>query len=87
MRAGELLAHLPSLNAIYPQEGLTALIERKRTGHEREPMSAGDVAHHRPRIEALQARLEQEQQASPLPAETPVRPAIDALLRRLRAGR
>jgi hypothetical protein len=78
MRSGEVLAHLPSLNELYPQAGVAELIERKRCGREHDLLPTDEVDTHGSRVAALQARLDQEQQSSHLPHEPTARPALDA---------
>lgn len=84
MRTGTIEANLPRLNATARLSYVDELIERKRSGCEKEPLSQADVQFHQAEYERLVAELEAAQKASSLPERPKAGAALNDLLIRLR---
>lgn len=84
LRSGEIEANLTALNQEYAVAGLEALIERKRAGHEKGVLAAGEAASHRPLLDALQAQLAEAFESSQLPDEVTSFDALDDFVVRAR---
>ena len=84
MRTGTIEANLPRLNAAARLSYLDELIERKRSGCEKEPLSQADLRFHQSEYERLVAELEAAQEASFLPERPRAGAALNDLLIRLR---
>lgn len=84
MRTGELVAHLPTLQATYGLSYLEELIARKQTGTEHGTLEAPELGHYRAEVERLRAALEQAHLESRLPDRPSAWGALDDLLIRLR---
>jgi uncharacterized protein len=84
MRTGEVEANLVRLNEGARLSHVDDLIARKLAGPEAAVLAEGDVAFHRREYERLQAELEAAHRDSSLPEGPTARPALNALLVRLR---
>jgi predicted nucleotidyltransferase len=87
MRTGEVEANLVRLNAEFRLPYVDELIAAKLGGPEKGTLEDADVEIHRREYERLRAVLQAAFEASPLPEGPTARPALDALLVRLRLGR
>lgn len=88
MRSGLVEANLEHLLTEYPQEGVMDLIQRKRTGCEKETLTPAEAAAHTHAKTQLEARLtaaRDQSQLREVPEES-TRQALQALLIRLRLG-
>lgn len=86
MRSGEVEANLETLLGEYPQPGVSDLIERKRTGKEKETLTPSESAGHETAKLRLESLLREERDRSRL-RELPdgaVREGLNDLLIRLR---
>ena len=86
MRTGEVVANLGILDEIFPLEGTSALVERKRAGAEAMRLEEAEVAEHDRRLDALEATLHEAHEKSTLPEEPTTAAAIEELVLRLRLG-
>ena len=86
MRAGEVEANLPALNAEARLPHVDDLIARKLAGPERSTLDEADVSFHQREYERLRGELQSAHDASTLPESTSARPALNDLLVRLRLG-
>lgn len=84
MRTGDVEANLVRLNEEARLEHVTDLIARKLAGPEQSVLEDKDFEFHRREYERLRTGLEESYQASRLPEGPSARPALNALLVRLR---
>lgn len=87
MRAGEVQAHLPTLNEEFKLPFIPDLVERKVNGKEKGCLDQADVGFHQREFERLRAELEQAYQASRLPEAPNGAAALHDLLLRIRLGK
>ena len=83
MRAGEVIAHLPTLNERFRLPFVPDLIERKSSA-EFGTLSAVDLAMHARELDRLEAELESAHAASQLPETGPFE-ELDRFLIELRS--
>jgi predicted nucleotidyltransferase len=76
LRTGEICADLPNLADVHGIDGVGELIARKREGAEHGALDDGEVESHGPRLDALEAQLQEAFEASGLPDEPTTRPAL-----------
>ncbi len=86
MRTGEVQANLVRLNEAARLSHVGDLIARKLAGPEQSTLDDGDVAFHRQEYDRLRESLEAAHRESLLPELPTARPALNALLIRLRIG-
>jgi predicted nucleotidyltransferase len=86
MRTGEVEANLLRLNEEARLAQVDDLIARKLAGPERSTLADSDVAFHHREYQRLQSELEEAYRRSGLPEVASARPALNALLLRLRLG-
>lgn len=84
MRTGELVAHLPTLQATYGLSWLAELIDRKQRGAEHGTIDAPEMTFYRAEYDRLRAALEQAHLETHLPDRPSTWGALDDLLIRLR---
>ncbi len=84
MRTGEVEANMLRLNEEARLPQVDDLIARKLAGTEKGVLDSGDLSFHRQEYERLQGALEDAHQASRLPDGPSARPALNALLVRMR---
>jgi len=87
LRAGEVQAHLPTLNEEFKLPFIPDLVERKVNGKEKGCLDQADVGFHQREFERLRAELEQAYQASRLPEAPNGAAALHDLLLRIRLGK
>lgn len=83
---GQLEANLERLNEVFRLPQVPDLVARKRAGPEKSALEDADVAFHEREYTRLVRELEQARDESSLPDEPSARPALDALLVRIRLG-
>ncbi len=83
LKAGQILAHLPSLLELYPQPGVRDLIDRKQHGKEYTALETADIVTHIPCLERLAAELETSFLSSKLPDEVTTYGALDDVVIRI----
>ena len=82
LRAGRIEAHLPSLLEEHPVDGVSELIERKRSSAEKGLLAASEAAEHAARLDALATELDLVRGKCALPETTEdLRPLDDFLIR------
>jgi uncharacterized protein len=86
MRTGEVEANLVRLNEQFRLPYVGELIAAKLGGPEKGTLADADVAFHRSEYERLRGDLQTAFEASTLPETPSSRPALNALLVRLRLG-
>jgi predicted nucleotidyltransferase len=84
MKTGRIEANLVTLNGHYPHPYLPDLIARKLAGAEQSTLPDSDIAFYEQEYLRLKEELQSAFDASPLPEHATARPALDALLKRLR---
>ncbi|MBI5931238.1 MAG: nucleotidyltransferase domain-containing protein [Chloroflexi bacterium] len=84
MRTGEIEAHLPTLNEIYPLPYIPELIARKLSGVEKSTLDTADVTFFQAEYQRLQRELDSAFQNTHLPEFAPNRDEINDFLVRLR---
>ena len=84
MRTGEIEANLANLNESTKLRYISELIDRKRSGAEKERLSDVDLEFHQKEYERLRGELEAAYDASTLPERASAGPALNDLLIRLR---
>lgn len=84
MRTGEVVANLPSLDRVFPVEGLSTLMERKRSGAEAMALAEGEIREHEKRLDTLEEELRTAHDGSSLPEEAKTEKALEDLVVRLR---
>jgi uncharacterized protein len=87
MRTGEVEANLARLNEGFRLSYVDDLIAAKLEGPEKGALADADVAFYRGEYTRLRAELQSAFEASELPEVPSSRPALNALLVRLRLGR
>ena len=87
MRSGKVEANLVKLNESAKLPYVPELIERKRSGAEKERLSDVDLKFHENECERLRGELEVAHEASSLPESPTAGPALNDLLIRLRLNR
>ena len=86
MQSGKLEANLPALNAEFGSQTITALIELKLNGVERQTLPNADLPFYEAEYNRLRERLKNAEDESPLPSEVDIKPALHDWLIRLRLG-
>ncbi|MCA8958438.1 MAG: nucleotidyltransferase domain-containing protein, partial [Planctomycetes bacterium] len=84
MRSGEVRTSLPELLVDYPQSGVAELLERKRSGAEKQPLDRAAVELHTASFRQLVEQLERARDGSHLPAEPSAFDDVERLLLRIR---
>lgn len=84
MRTGRVESNLRTLNAEFQVAEINDLIDRKLAGAEKMPVSAEELARHKPRFDRLCAELDSARQSGPLPEEPGGRRELNDLLVRIR---
>ena len=84
MKTGEVEANLVRLNETANLSYLPELIERKRSGEEKERLSEVDLGFHEKEYERLRGELEAAHEVCHLPESPRAGPALNDLLIRLR---
>jgi len=84
MRTGEVEANLVRLNEVFQNPYIPDLIARKLAGAEKSALTDADLDHHEREYARLRQELEDAFASSRLPREASARPALSALLVRLR---
>jgi predicted nucleotidyltransferase len=87
LRSGQVLAHLPGLLEIYPQEGVDDLMAQKKAQHEKTPLDPAVRGRHRESLSGLEQQMEEAYQASPLPHPTGGLEELNQFVIRVRLGR
>lgn len=76
LRTGEIQAHLPTLLADHPVDGVEDLMDRKRAGTERAALGEGEWDAHRPAAGRLDEALAAAFEDSRLPERPTTKPAL-----------
>ena len=84
LQSGTIESNLSRLLEHHPTAGVDDLIERKRTGAEKQKLSPGDRALHEPALDKLEAEMTRAFEQSELPSEVTCRPALDDYVVRAR---
>jgi predicted nucleotidyltransferase len=84
MRTGEIDANIISLNEIFRMSVVAELVARKRTGAEKMPLSADEIAAHDANLDELERTLEEAHETSRLPEEPTSFDALEDFVVRLR---
>lgn len=84
MRTGEIEANLVTLNEDFKLSYIPELIERKRSGAEKETLDGADIDLYRSEYERLVRLLEEEQVKSSLPEKPSAHDDLNDLLVRVR---
>lgn len=67
LKSGEIVAHLPHLLVHYPMEGVSELLDLKRSQKEKTPLPADLKSFHRERLTGLETEMRQAFEQSTLP--------------------
>jgi hypothetical protein len=87
MRTGEVVANLAVLNDLFRSPEVDELVSRKRSGAEKMPLNAGEIAAHERRLDQLETDLELAFIESSLPNEPTTVSALNDFVVRLRLER
>lgn len=84
MRTGEIVSHLPTLEACVPVPEVGELVARKRAGREALPLAAEEIERHGRVLDRLEALLDDAHARSALPEEATTAGALEDLVIRAR---
>jgi predicted nucleotidyltransferase len=84
LETGEIQAHLPTLNERFQRSRVAELIERKRSGSEKQELEPAEAGEHAAELDVLEHELGRAAERSRLPEEPSTLEALDAFLVELR---
>lgn len=84
MRTGEVVSHLPTLDAYIPVPEIGELVARKRAGREALALAADEIARHEHVLDRLEALLDNAHDRSALPEAATTARELEELVIRAR---